>query len=539
LLLQVNSSAALNSVWESMKSLRLLAQPWVGAIAVLAALAVPRVAHAEDSDETPRMGVASNGLRGFARTALPISPIELSVAGSAGYGFTESIDPIDGAHHRVNGVLSVGVAPLPFLSFALTLDGRIDLHPDDSELNPDPDDGEGGPYGGSVGDPRLLARIGHALNPDLSIGADLTIWFPGNQAPSYEPGATSADLRALFAYAPRQTGIRFLSAAGFRLDNSGASAPDTSRLRFGDRIAIGLSDSHAVLAALGVGYRFTELELFSELSADLLVGGKAPELLASPLRATLGARYDLSRAWAFEITSTASLSKRPEITATSPLVPIEPRVSALIGLRFNMGLSEPKDDFVAPDEPAKKEQPVNVEPATPTPAAHAVVSGVLTDDGGEPLPEVVLKIRDSSGEEREVITDAEGHYEIPAMPLGPATFEANAIGFEAQTWDAEVVADMPPLEAKKLVAKTTIGVLRGLIRSFASEPIEGAEVVAVETKSNKATRIESNAEGEVEVELPPGRYRVTIRASGFRPHTRNMKIAANNVAILNVDLREQ
>jgi len=170
---------------------------------------------------------------------MPIAPVELNVAGSAGYGLTESIDPVDGSHHRIAGTLGVGISPLPFLAFALTLDGRIDLHPDDGE----------GPYGGSVGDPRLLARIGHALSEDFSIGADVTAWFPGNQAPSYEPGATTADMRALFAYAPRPGRFRLLGAAGFRRDQSARSAPEVERLRFGDRLALGLSDSHAVLAA--------------------------------------------------------------------------------------------------------------------------------------------------------------------------------------------------------------------------------------------------------------------------------------------------
>jgi hypothetical protein len=513
---------------ESMKPFRLLACRVLGAIVVWAALAAPVLA--QDHDDSRQLGVAANGLRGLVRTALPLSPIELSIAGSAGYGFIDPIAPIEGAHHRVNGTLAVGVAPLPFLAFALTLDGRIDLHPDDGE----------GPYGSSVGDPRLLARVGHALGRDVQIGADLSVWFPGNQAPSYEPGATSAELRALFAYAPRAEGFRLLTAAGFRLDNSAASAPDDyDRLRFGDRVAIGLSESHAVLGALGAAYRWTDLELFTELSADLLVGGKAPELLASPLRASLGARYDLSRAWALELTGTMGLSKRPEVSATAPLVPIEPRASVLIGLRFNLGLSEPKDEMVMPDEPAPEVAPDKAKPKEPALAAHATVSGTLTDEGGEPLPEVVIKVRDSSGEEREVITDAEGRYEVPAMPLGPATLEASATGFEAQSWDVEVVADLPKVAARALVAKTTIGVLRGLIRSFASEPIEGAEVTAVDSKTRKATQIKADAKGEFEVELPPGRYRVTIRAGGYRTHTRNMKIAANNVAILNVDLREQ
>jgi hypothetical protein len=508
---------------------RALALTWLCAIAGMAVL-VAGPAFAQDSAATPKLGVAASGTRGLVRTALPIAPIELNIAGSAGYGFTESIDPVDGAHHRAIGLLGVGVSPLPFLTFALTLDGRIDIHPDEGE----------GPYGGSVGDPRVLARAGHALSSDVSIGADVNVWFPGNKAPSYEPGATSVDLRALFAYAPKHGRFRLLSAAGFRFDQSGASSPEVERLRFGDRLAIGLSDSHAVLAALGAAYRVMDLELFTELSADLLVGSQAPELLASPLRATIGARYDLSRLIALELSTTASLSKRPEITPTSPLVPVEPRLSALIGLRFNFELSEPEHEMVLPDEPATEiDKLPPAAPAEPAPPVHATVTGTLTDEAGEPLPEVEIKVRDESGEEREVITDATGRYEIPALPLGPATLEASSIGFEAQTWDVEVTADMPPMPARMLATKTTIGVLRGLIRSFASEPIKGAEVTVVEVKTGKATRIESDVQGELEVELPPGRYRVTIRASGYRTHTRNMKIAANNVAILNVDLREQ
>jgi hypothetical protein len=32
---------------------------------------------------------------------------------------------------------------------------------------------------------------------------------------------------------------------------------------------------------------------------------------------------------------------------------------------------------------------------------------------------------------------------------------------------------------------------------------------------------------------------VTIQSSGYRPHTRNIKIEGNGVSILNVDMREK
>jgi hypothetical protein len=50
---------------------------------------------------------------------------------------------------------------------------------------------------------------------------------------------------------------------------------------------------------------------------------------------------------------------------------------------------------------------------------------------------------------------------------------------------------------------------------------------------------ESGDDGRFEIELAPGRYRVTISASGYRAQSRNVRVDQNGVAILNVDMREQ
>jgi hypothetical protein len=483
-----------------------------------------------DAHEPSPVGVAASGMRGLVNAAQPWSPEEINVAGTAGYGMTESIAPVDGAHHRVAGVLGASVAPLPWLAVGLRIDGRVDLHPDEGD----------GPHGTAIGDPRLLARVGGMLGSELSIGSELAVWFPGQNAPSYEPSATTVDLKGLFAYQPEASGFALLVNAGFRLDQSGNSSPDLSRLTFGDRIALGISDSHAVLGALGAAYRINATELFAELSADLLVGSRAPELLASPLRAALGVRYAASDVVSFELSALSSLSKRPAVTPDAPLVPIEPRIAVMLGLRLSFGLGEAKESFVAPDE---EKAPIDakavVKPPEPEKPANATVTGVLNDDSGEPLSEALVRLRDTSGEEREAITDAEGRYSFTEVPLGAAALEASATGFEAQSWQLDVRADIAPEAPRTLAQKTTIGVLRGLVRSFASEPLR-AEVTLRDEKQKQGAlkRVRSSEKGEFEIELPPGRYRVTIRAEGYKTHTRSVKVEANGVAILNVDLRE-
>jgi hypothetical protein len=473
--------------------------------------------------QEPGLGAASSGLRGLEHTGLPVAAPELNLGAAAGYGLTESFPPVDGVHHRAHGSVGAAVAPMSWLAFALRLDGRVEVHPDDGE----------GPHAAGFGDPRLFARAGHALDPAFALGIELGAWFPGTDAPSFEPSATSAEARALLAFTPVNSPWVALGAFGFRLDNSEKSAPDPARLRLGDRISLGLSSSHAVLAALGLARRLgRDAELFAELSADLLVGADAPELMQSPLRAVLGGRYFMSRALQFELSATVSASERPPVGPDDPLVPIEPRVLVLAGMRYGFPL------HAAPPPPPPREPPPAAPPSPPA-VTHADVSGSLVDERGAPLPEAKITLRAQDGEPREAITDAEGRYAFSEVPVGAAELNAEATGFEAQTWTIEVSPDRPPEDPRALAPKAETGVLRGLIRSFGSaEPLQ-AQIVVRSARGKSTAESESGADGRFEIELPPGTYRVTIGAPGYRTHTRKVTVEGNGVAILNVDMRER
>ncbi len=461
-------------------------------------------------------GLASNGLCGLAYTAYPTCPERISAAASAGYGYTESMGPVSGAHHRMAGTLGVGVVPLPWLAVALRLDCRLDMHPRDSQ----------GKDVTGTGDPRLFLRGGHALTRRLSLGGEAVIWVPGNKAPSFKANATTVDLKALVAHRLSALSLTLLGYAGARIDQSAKSAPDLARLRPGDRSALGLSDSDAVLLGIGASTRaLAQSELFAEVAVDWLVGSKAPALSKSPMRATVGGRYFFKHALQGELTATIGLSGRPSLDPSAPLVPIEPRFMLGAGLRYGHALhAPPPPKPVTPAAPAEVEAP-----------RDAKLEGVLVDSAGAALPDVNVTLH--AGDRRETaITDGAGHYAFERVPLGTAELEATASGFETQTWSVEVVPHNPPLEQRALVQKGNLGTLRVVTRTFASEPLAAAIVVR-DAKGKKVTSGQAGTNGLFEFELPPGRYLVMISAPGYRPHQREIQIERYGVAIMNVDMR--
>jgi hypothetical protein len=217
-------------------------------------------------------------------------------------------------------------------------------------------------------------------------------------------------------------------------------------------------------------------------------------------------------------------------------VPIEPRVLVQVGVRYSLSLAPPPratDEVVAkPPEPAPE-----LEKPAPQQPKSATVSGALMDDKGEPLPEASVMLRVAGGEVRDAITDAHGQYTFQWVPLGPATVEVIATGFQAQTWEIEVTPDMPIEASRALTTKADTGVLRGLIRTFASEPLRAQIIVRDRRGKTVATR-DSAEDGHFEIDLAPGAYEVMISAKGYRTHRRSVKVEGNGVSILNVDMPE-
>jgi hypothetical protein len=475
-------------------------------------------AHAEDTPS--KLGDTAWALPGIVRVGVPAAgPRRFAASGSAGYGFTEPQSSSDGAHHRLSGNVAAAVAPLPELEIALRFDGRYDLHPDDG----------GGSHGAGVGDPRLLVRGGTAVG-DFRLGGSLGAWFPGENAPSLTPGATTIDANALAAFAPRASSFVIATSAGFRLDNSKNAAPDLARTRPGDRLALGLSSSNAVLAGLGVSARVAaRTDVLAELSGDFLVGSSAPPVSQSPMRISAGARQVLSDAFALELVAEVSPSGRPSLAPADPLVPVEPRFSVVAGFRYRLPFDRAPNQENAPATVPEQPAPT---PAAPKPiATTGDITVHVSGQNGAPLQDVVVEVK--SGDKTERLAPAgNGDFVAKGLPVGRAHVTVTADGFTPQEQDVEVGGATPSVKVDLAPAPPS-GQLRGLVRSFNGRGLSATvrvEPIGVEAKSD--------AQGNFTLDVPPGDYEVVIRADRFKPQRRKIHIDQNGVTVLNAELFE-
>jgi Carboxypeptidase regulatory-like domain len=468
-----------------------------------------------DEREVAREGATSSGLCGLMYTGLPRCTHGLTLSGSAGYGTTQ----LNGHHDRLTGNLGIAYAPLDWLALSLELAGRLDFHPD----------GDKGTYVTGTGDPWLRGRVGWDLKPGLALGGELGIWFPGTDAPSFTAAATTLELKPQLSWRTRAERWLVLGMLGVRIDNSANSAPDLTRLRQADRVSLGLSDFHALLVGVGAAHRpLPALQVFAELSVNLLLGEDAPPLLESPMRAVAGARYFVLDELSLELSTATSLSQQPSTAPDAPLVPIEPRFSVFAGVRYRALSKKPVEQAPAP--PTQEVVQPTAEPAL------ATLRGVLTDKLGAALPDVAILLNFEGGEQ-ETISDAEGRYTFRDLKPGKVTLSAHAPGFKAGMWEVEVRAPLTNAPAQTLDPADEMGSLRCLVRSFRSEPLQ-AEVVVRDLRGKRVAGGTTNAQGLLEIPLTAGRYRVMIEVAGYKSQRTNVQVAPNEVAILNVDMRE-
>jgi hypothetical protein len=441
---------------------------------------------------------------GFPETTDP------ALAVTAGYGFTEPLTHDDGAHHRLSSRLAFAIAPLSWLNVGAMLDARYDKHSNDD---------------GAVIDAALAARAFMAVS-DARLGLELRPWVPGAEDPSTAFDALSLDSRVLFGLDLGTA--RVAATVGYRLDRTAASGEDAGRLSFSDRMALGVSDFDALLVGAGVGVPLGRTELLIEASADILVGSGAPSVTESPLRATGGVRQHLSKRLAAELLVSASLSLRPDVAPGSSLVPIEPRVSVLAGIRYRLTSSEPRASAPAePVTPVEKARPIPPAPAKPTDTTFELV---VLDDQGQPFEGAKLAVT-IAGTTRELASDTAGRYADEHAPLGPGEVAVTAEGFEPLRRSFVLEAGVPLKIELKLTALPPQSQLRGIIRSFGGQGLRAR--VRVEPLGVDVT---TNADGAFQVDVPPGGYEVAIQADGYETQKRRVRVDPQGVVILNADL---
>jgi hypothetical protein len=128
----------------------------------------------------------------------------------------------------------------------------------------------------------------------------------------------------------------------------------------------------------------------------------------------------------------------------------------------------------------------------------------------------------------------DGTYRVDAVPPGSAKVAVTAQGFAAveQTVDVGPETAKVPLEIR-LKALAPSGQIRGLVRSFAGKGLPATIHV-----DPTGTEAKADAEGAFTIDVPPGSYEVTIRASRFKEQHRKVHVDQNGVTVINAELFE-
>lgn len=474
------------------------------AIAIRVLVGLGLVCSAPPARALESAGAAVGAQPGFYRVGLP-EHAPPTLAGTLGYGFTEAQDDAPGGHHRLSFRVAGAAAPIEWLNIAPELGGRYDFNPNDTD---------------SVIDMSLAAR---AFVPwrMLRLGAELELWTPGAESASSFPDTLSLDSRALVAIAFEHARIGL--SLGYRLDRSANAAANAAKLGPEDRLALGLSSFDAVLIGIGGEVELGRSQIFAEISGDILFGRGAPSFVESPLRATAGVRHALSRPFTVELLTDISLSGRPDFDPEA-LVPIEPRISLLAGVRYRF---LPSEAAKAPPRtpPARRGAP---EPIARPPETTFELS--VVDDEGAAVPDakVVMTI---GGARREFAVDATGRYRDEHAPAGAAELRLEARGFEPEERSLVFEAGKPQNLDVALKALPPPSQVRGSVRSFGGAPLVAH--VRVEPIGFETT---TDASGQFELDVPPGSYDVAIEADGYASQRRKITVEPKGVVILNADL---
>ena len=462
-------------------------------------------------------GLGSDGLPAIERVGVArgLPADSGALAATLRYGLTESVLDQGESHHRVGVLLGGGYALAEGLALALELDGRVHAQ----------SGGDDGGDSGFLARTRVGLRAAAALGPALRGGAELRVQLPAAASLGSALKGSSPELVLLGSYAPSAR-VLASAMAGFRLDRAAEAIDHADRISASDRVALGVADDNAVVLGLGLEARLVgRMSVLGEWSWEPRVGGDQGAL-ESPMYVTAGVRLRASDALQWRASLSYSPSERPDLATAPVLVALEPRLWIALGATVLLSPAPPPP----PPTPAVVQAP-EPEPEVAPVVAPVVVRGQVVREDGVPVAGAALRV--TAGEQTlETATDAEGRFELPPLPTGSYPLEVSADGFRTRAMPLEVGGQAPAELGLSLQRALPEGHIRGQVQSFSGRPI--ASSVRIEPLG---IELQTDAEGRFDVDVPPGDYRVSVEAPGYRAQERPAQVEQGGVTVLLIELR--
>lgn len=549
-------------------------------------------AHAQEpSSQAQDPGVGPDALPGVRKLALPTAFDKGPVAaGTLAYGYTESVEQVRDAHHRLLIEAAGSYALAEAIALGARIAGRYDTH-------------VGGDSDGDSSfllSTRLHARARTDLENGFAVGGELAVLLPGADSAGRGLASITPELRALGSYSGLHPKLLLGAQLGMRFDRSGEGIAKPQQLPAGDRVALGASDSSAVLLGVGGTYRAgPKLLVIGELGWDVLVGARAPGAFESPMRITGGVRYGLTPSFALDGFLSVSPSGRPSVGPDDPLVPIEPRVTLGVGLSARSAevaaqpatlighvvdeLGEPiaGATVVATDAARQRtltattdragafamtstrgtrlvlraqaehrvagQLEVTLSSATfdlgdwALPRGRGALVGRVLGPDGMPKASVVVGAytlpEGSAGQAppiAEMITTEDGTFALRDLPAGPLQLSARALGLRDAQRDVVVPVHAELSTELVLAEALPEGQIRGTVRGFGGAPLNATIRIEPIGLMLSAAR-----DGSFSIDVAPGRYEVLVTAPGYEPQQRVADVERDGVTVLPVDLVRQ
>jgi hypothetical protein len=483
------------------------------------------------SAESLERGRGVNAQPGVLRTlsGFASAPGSWTISASGSYGWQPNLLVEGDSAQRTWGRLALSYAPWRFFQAALSIEQFIGLYSNA--------DGEsGGLVSGSVGDPRLSLRTGWALGGGFSIAGQVELWFPSGIGDFSVAGRSiSPFVSVATSFAPESVPLGVHLQVGYHHNRSGEMLRQFSGFTPESLALSGVTSSlHHLVLGLAFEYRLGPVAPFVELTSDLPMdnGGLDKTWLLVGLGARLWLGPDDAAQLSLGLEIRALEGGTDPDTETQRVWESPPLVNAMVGFALTLPIRRqgPIDDTTVTT--------LDDSGSSPDPAASAVVGGrargrVLC--GEEPCGRGTLVEVVDSGGSPFLVDPTTGSFTTIELAPGIYQLRATTDGAEPVTADVEVrsgeIAEVTlALDRPESVATG----IRGRVTDFNGQPVQAqVRIPALDIE------LETDADGQFELEAPPGIYQVMIWANGYQTQTSRQEVPHGGMVVMNVELRQR